>query len=111
MLEETHEDIRPEGVSAWIRRTGNGGHRTNEAALSRSHRIDADGEGSVFLSLGYDQHNIVLSPGDEKALRHVGFQLNPSIAVAEFAKQVRAFGLAAEIKTDSQPAITMIPTR
>jgi catechol 2,3-dioxygenase-like lactoylglutathione lyase family enzyme len=62
-------------------------------------------DGSVFLSLGYDQHNIVLSPAGEKALRHVGFQLNPGIAVAEFAKEVRAFGLAAEIQTDSQPGI------
>jgi len=50
-------------------------------------------DGSLFLSLGYDQHNIVLSPAGEKALRHVGFQLNPGIAVAEFAKQVRDLAL------------------
>ena len=60
---------------------------------------------SVFLSLGYDHHNVVLCPADKKTLRHVGFQLSPDIAVAEFARQARAFGLAAEIKTDSQPGI------
>ena len=86
---------------------------TTDIERTKQHYLEAIGltqtakgdDGSVFLSLGYDQHNIVLSPASEKALRHVGFQLNPGIAVAEFAKEVREFGLAAEIKTDCQPGI------
>src|SRR5260370_6148205 len=86
---------------------------TADIERTKEHYLEAIGlkstgkgdDGSVFLSLGYDQHDIVRSPTGEKALRHVGFQLNPGIAVAEFAKEVRAFGLAAEIKTDSQPGI------
>ena len=86
---------------------------TADIERTKEHHLEAIGltqtakgdDGSVFLSVGYDQHNIVLSPAGEKALRHVGFQLNPGIAVAEFAKEVRAFGLAAEIQTDSQPGI------
>src|ERR1700722_7392490 len=77
-------------------------HYLEAIGLTQTARGD---DGSLFLSLGYDQHNIVLSPSGEKALRHVGFQLSPGIAVTDFAKEVRAFGLAAEIKTDSQPGI------
>ena len=61
--------------------------------------------GSVFLSIGYDHHNIVLTPADRKSLLHIGFQLKPDIAIAEFAREARAFGLAATIKTDYQPAV------
>ena len=81
---------------------------TADIERTKEHYLEAIGltqtakgdDGSLFLSLGYDQHNIVLSPAGEKALRLVGFQLNPGIAVAEFAKEVRAFGLAAKIKTE-----------
>jgi catechol 2,3-dioxygenase-like lactoylglutathione lyase family enzyme len=62
-------------------------------------------DGSVFLSVGYDHHNIVLTPSDGKALLHVGFRLKPGIAVAELAKQARALGLPATIKTDCQPGV------
>src|SRR6476660_650541 len=86
---------------------------TADIERTKEHYLEAIGltptakgdDGSVFLSLGYDQHNIVLSPAGEKALRHIGFQLSPGIPVAEFTRQARAYGLAAEIKTDSQPGI------
>jgi catechol 2,3-dioxygenase-like lactoylglutathione lyase family enzyme len=62
-------------------------------------------DGSVFLSIGYNHHNIVLRPAKQKALLHVGFHLKPSIAIGDFVREVREFGLAATIKTDSQPGI------
>jgi catechol 2,3-dioxygenase-like lactoylglutathione lyase family enzyme len=62
-------------------------------------------DGSVFLSVGYDHHNIVLTPASGKALLCIGFQLKPGIAIAEFAREARALGLAAAIKTDSQPGV------
>jgi catechol-2,3-dioxygenase len=86
---------------------------TADIERTREHYLETIGltqttegdHGSVFLSLGYDHHNIVLSPTGKKALLHVGFQLSPGIAIAEFAREVRAFGLAAQIKTDSQPGV------
>src|ERR1700757_1612711 len=83
-------------ATADIERTSE--HYLDFIGLTQTARGD---NGSVFLSLGYDHHNIVLSPAGTKALRHVGFQLSPGIAIAEFAKQAHAFGLSAEIKTDS----------
>jgi catechol 2,3-dioxygenase-like lactoylglutathione lyase family enzyme len=77
-------------------------HYLQAIGLTETSRGD---DGSVFLSVGYDHHNIVLTPADGKALLHVGFRLKPGIALDEFAEQARAFGLPAAIKTDSQPGI------
>jgi catechol-2,3-dioxygenase len=73
-------------------------------AIGMTETATGDG-GSVFLSIGYDHHNIVLRPADGKSLLHVGFQLKAGIALAEFAQEARAAGLAAIIKTDSQPGV------
>jgi catechol-2,3-dioxygenase len=53
-------------------------------AIGMTQTASGDG-GSVFLSVGYDHHNIVLSPAERKALLHIGFELKPDIAIAEFA--------------------------
>jgi catechol 2,3-dioxygenase-like lactoylglutathione lyase family enzyme len=74
-------------------------------AIGMTETATGDG-GSAFLSIGYDHHNIVLRPADGKALLHVGFQLKAGIAVVEFAREARAAGLAATIKTDSQPGVS-----
>ncbi|OYX03934.1 MAG: glyoxalase/bleomycin resistance/extradiol dioxygenase family protein, partial [Rhizobiales bacterium 32-66-8] len=58
-----------------------------------------------YLSLGQNHHEIVLCPARQKALVHLGYQLKPHIAVADFARDVQAFGLAATVKSDSQPGI------
>lgn len=73
-------------------------------AIGMTQTASGDG-GSVFLSVGYDHHNIVLSPAKRKALLHIGFELKPDIAIDAFAREARDFGLAATIKTDSQPGI------
>ena len=43
-------------------------------AIGMAQTATGDG-GSVFLSVGYDHHNIVLAPAERKALLHVGFEL------------------------------------
>src|SRR2546430_13696722 len=63
-------------------------------------------DGAVFLSIGYSHHDIVLRPDKQKALLHIGLHLKPGIVVSDLARQAREFGLAATIKTDSQPGIT-----
>ncbi|WP_050418966.1 glyoxalase/bleomycin resistance/extradiol dioxygenase family protein [Bradyrhizobium tropiciagri] len=65
-------------------------------------------DGSVFLSIGYQHHEIVLRPARQKALLHIGFHLKPDIEIADFAEQVRKFGLPATIKTDSQPGVAKL---
>ena len=62
-------------------------------------------DGDVYLSVGYNHHDLVLRPARQKALLHLGYQLKPDISVADFARQVRELGLPATIKTDSQPGI------
>src|SRR5256714_7653740 len=62
-------------------------------------------DGSVFLSIGYNHHDLVLRPARQKALLHIGLHLKPGIAVSDLARQAREFGLTATIKTDSQPGI------
>ena len=62
-------------------------------------------DGAVFLSIGYNHHDIVLRPAKQKALLHIGLHLKPGIVVSDLARQAREFGLAATIKTDSQPGI------
>ena len=62
-------------------------------------------DGSIFLSVGYNHHDIVLRPANQKALVHLGFQLKPHIALADFERDVRELGLPAMVKSDSQPGI------
>lgn len=73
-----------------------------------THEVDTDSDGNVYLSIGQSHHDIVLSPAAEKSLSHVGFQLNKGTDLDDFAKQARAYGVQAEIKSDSQPGIARL---
>src|SRR6202161_4059215 len=86
--------------TADIERTKN--HYLETIGMTQTAKGD---DGSIFLSIGYNHHNIVLRPAKQKALLHLGFHLKPHIAISDFARQVREFGLAATIKTDSQPGV------
>ena len=65
-------------------------------------------DGSVYLSIGYNSHDIVLKKAEEKALLHLGFQLKPGTELKDFAKDVQDFGLTAAVKSDSQPGISKL---
>jgi catechol 2,3-dioxygenase-like lactoylglutathione lyase family enzyme len=67
--------------------------------------VDRADDGSIYLSIGYNHHDLVLRPADEKALLHVGFHLKPHISIRDFARDVQALGLPATIKKDSQPGV------
>jgi len=62
-------------------------------------------DGSAYLSIGYNSHDIVIKKADGKALLHVGFQLKPGTELKDFAKEVKDYGLPAKLKSDSQPGI------
>ncbi len=65
-------------------------------------------DGSAYLSIGYNHHDLVLLPAKQKSLLHLGFQLKPHIAVGDFAREAREFGLVATVKSDSQPGVAEV---
>ena len=60
---------------------------------------------AVYLSIGYNHHDLVLRPAEEKALLSVGFHLKPHVTIGDFARDARAAGLTATVKTDSSPGV------
>lgn len=70
-----------------------------------TNEVETGEDGTAYLSIGYSHHDIVLRPMDEKALLHLGYQLNPGTDLDGFVQEARAFGLTAERKSDSQPGI------
>ncbi len=77
-------------------------HYLQTMGLTKVQRGD---DGSLYLSIGYNHHDLVLRPARQKALLHLGFHLKPHISIGEFAREAREHGLPATVKTDSQPGI------
>lgn len=75
------------------------------AAIGMTETARGDG-GSVYLSVGYNHHDLVLHAAKQKALLHIGFQLKPHIGISDFARDARELGLQASVRTDSQPGIS-----
>ena len=65
-------------------------------------------DGSAYLSIGYNHHDLVLRPAKQKSLLHLGFQLKPHIAIGDFAREAREVGLAASVKSDTQPGVAEV---
>jgi hypothetical protein len=63
-------------------------------------------DGSVYLSIGYNHHDLVLRPSEQKTLLHVGFHLKPHITIGDFCREALDLGLNATTKTDNQPGIS-----
>src|ERR1700761_7843067 len=60
------------------------------------------GHGSeIYASVGYEHHNVVLTKAAHKSLLQLGYQLKPEIDLADFAKQLGAYGARGEVKSDS----------
>lgn len=68
-------------------------------------QTDTGHDGEVYLSIGYEHHNIVLRKAEQKALAHLGFQLQPGTDLKALSKELAAGGLTAQIKSDSQPGV------
>jgi catechol 2,3-dioxygenase-like lactoylglutathione lyase family enzyme len=65
-------------------------------------------DGEVYLSVGYEHHNIVLKETTQKSLMHIGFQLKPNIELNGFLNELRALGLKPMIKSDGQPGVSKL---
>lgn len=68
-------------------------------------QTDTGHDGEVYLSIGYEHHNIVLRKAEQKALTHLGFQLQPGTDLAALAKELSGQGLRSDVKSDSQPGV------
>jgi catechol-2,3-dioxygenase len=86
---------------------------TPDLARAKDHYLETIGltetdeaRGEVYLSVGYEHHNIVLRGADKKSLLHLGFQLKPEIDLKDFVREALNYGVRAEIKSDSQPGIS-----
>jgi catechol-2,3-dioxygenase len=62
-------------------------------------------DGTSYLSLGLDHHNIALRPAAAPRLADLGFQIDPAIDIADLARQIQQHGLSADIKSDPRPGI------
>ena len=87
---------------------------TPEFEKTKAHYLETIGmtetakgdNGSAYLSIGYNSHDIVLKKADGKALLHLGFQLEPGTRLKDFAREAKDYGLTAKFKSDSQPGIS-----
>jgi len=68
-------------------------------------QTDTGHDGEVYLSIGYEHHNIVLRKSEKKALAHLGFQLQPGTDLKALVRDFGDRGLSAQIKSDSQPGV------
>jgi len=70
-------------------------------------QINETGEdGTRFLSLGLNHHDVSLSPSPSGGVRAVGLQLVPSIDLGSLAKVLRAHGISADVQSDSRPGVS-----
>jgi catechol-2,3-dioxygenase len=67
--------------------------------------LDRGDDGCSYLSIGFGHHDMVLKPTGERSLLHLGYQLNPGTDLADFAREVTAYGLSPKRKSDSQPGV------
>lgn len=65
--------------------------------------VEADSR-TAWLSVATQHHDIALVKGNP-GLLHLGYQLTPGTDLGRFQAEARAFGLQAELKSDSQPGI------
>ena len=66
-------------------------------------QTDIGHDGERYLSIGYEHHNIVLRRAQQKALAHLGFQVQPGIALEDLQRD-----LGGMMKSDSQPGVPQL---
>ena len=71
------------------------------------HVTDAQ-DGATYLSLSGAHHEIVIQKADDKTFVHQGYQLRPDVDLDGFAAELKAHGLAPELKSDSQPGMARL---
>lgn len=69
---------------------------------------DTGEDGTAYLSLGTDHHNIALRPAHAPKLPTIGYRLNKDVPVDRALKLMSDAGLAADLRSDSRPGISTL---
>jgi catechol-2,3-dioxygenase len=69
---------------------------------------ESESDGSVYLSLGLDHHNVALRSSAQKGMRCIGLQVTKDITIEEWATRIKDYGLSPAIKTDSRPGVSKL---
>jgi hypothetical protein len=69
---------------------------------------ESEPDGSVYLGLGLDQHNIALRSSTQTGMRCIGFQVTKDIAIADWAVHIKNFGLSPVVKSDARPGVSKL---
>lgn len=69
---------------------------------------ERDGQGTVYLSLGLDHHNIIVRPSEKAGLRCIGLQITSDVSLEDAAKQLRGHGVDVQVKSDARPGMAKL---
>jgi catechol-2,3-dioxygenase len=69
---------------------------------------ESEADGSVYLSLGLDHHNIALRPSERAEMRCFGLRVTQDVAIEDWVARLEAHGLRASIKSDARPGISKL---
>ncbi|MCM3764465.1 VOC family protein [Neobacillus niacini] len=72
------------------------------------YRITEEKDGVTYLSNGFDHHNVVITPADEKAIRRYGYQLDGKLTLEEVQAQLQSKGIACSLKIDAKPGVARL---
>jgi catechol-2,3-dioxygenase len=67
--------------------------------------VETGGDGTHYLSLGLDHHNIALKAAASPSLGVTGFQLSPGTELKAFETHLAAHGIQSRRLTDARPGI------
>jgi catechol 2,3-dioxygenase-like lactoylglutathione lyase family enzyme len=69
---------------------------------------ESSDDGTAFLSLGADHHNIALRPARAEPLPTIGYRLNKDVSLDQAEKFLEEAGVGAEIRSDARPGIAKL---
>ena len=69
---------------------------------------ESEADGSAYLSLGLDHHNIALRASAQTGMRCFGLQVTKDIAIEDWATRIKKHGLNPSIKTDARPGVSKL---
>ena len=67
--------------------------------------ITEEKDGIFYLSNCLDHHNIVITPGEENAVKSLGYQLNRKQTIEEVYEELQSKGIVAKVLKNTKPGI------
>ena len=76
-----------------------------DAEMIGSTVTESEGDGSAYLSLDLNHHNIALRGSDQTEPRCLGPLVTNDIAIKDWAARIEAYDLKPSVKTDARPGV------